>query len=91
MLDKLNAGGSTAGGAGIKLAYKIAKDNLISNGNNRIIIATDGDFNIGASSDSALVRMIEEKRDDGIFLTVLGFGMGNVKDDKMELIADKGI
>ena len=89
-IDKLNAGGSTAGGAGIKLAYKIAKENLISNGNNRIIIATDGDFNIGASSDSALVRLIEEKRDDGIFLTVLGFGMGNYKDNKMEKLADKG-
>ena len=89
-IDNLNAGGSTAGGAGIKLAYKIAKENLISKGNNRIIIATDGDFNIGASSDSALVRMIEEKRDDGIFLTVLGFGMGNYKDNKMEKLADKG-
>jgi len=89
-INNLNAGGSTAGGAGIKLAYKIAKENLISEGNNRIIIATDGDFNIGASSDSALVRMIEEKRDDGIFLTVLGFGMGNYKDNKMEKLADKG-
>ena len=89
-IEKLNAGGSTAGGAGIKLAYKIAKENLISNGNNRIIIATDGDFNIGQSSDSALVRMIEEKRNDGIFLTVLGFGMGNYKDNKMEKLADKG-
>ena len=89
-IEKLSAGGSTSGGAGIKLAYKIAKDNLISNGNNRIIIATDGDFNIGQSSDSALVRMIEEKRNDGIFLTVLGFGMGNYKDNKMEKLADKG-
>jgi len=89
-IDNLKAGGSTAGGAGIKLAYKIAKDNLISNGNNRIIIATDGDFNIGVSSDSALVRMIEERRDQGIFLTVLGFGMGNYKDNKMEKLADKG-
>jgi len=89
-IDNLNAGGSTAGGAGIKLAYKIAKENLISNGNNRIIIATDGDFNIGVSSDSELVRMIEEKRNDGIFLTVLGFGMGNYKDNKMEKLADKG-
>ena len=89
-IDNLNSGGSTAGGAGIKLAYKIAKENLISKGNNRIIIATDGDFNIGASSDSALVRMIEERRDQGIYLTVLGFGMGNYKDNKMEKLADKG-
>jgi Ca-activated chloride channel family protein len=78
-LNNLNAGGSTAGGAGIQLAYKIAKENFIPDGNNRVILATDGDFNIGASSDAELVRMIEEKRDDGIFLTILGFGMGNYK------------
>ena len=89
-IEKLNAGGSTAGGAGVKLAYKIAKENFISNGNNRVILATDGDFNIGQSSDSALVRMIEERRNDGIFLTILGFGMGNYKDNKMEKLADKG-
>ncbi len=89
-LDMLNAGGSTAGGAGIKLAYKIAKENFISNGNNRVILATDGDFNVGASSEGELVRMIEEKREQGIFLTVLGFGMGNYKDSKMESLADKG-
>lgn len=89
-LDKLQAGGSTAGGAGIKLAYKVAKENFIKDGNNRIIIATDGDFNVGASSDSSMVRLVEEKRKEGVFLTTLGFGMGNYKDSKMEKLADKG-
>ena len=89
-LDKLQAGGSTAGGAGIKLAYKTARDNFIENGNNRIILATDGDFNVGASSDSEMVRLVEEKRNEGVFLTTLGFGMGNYKDSKMEKLADKG-
>lgn len=89
-LDKLEAGGSTAGGAGIQLAYKIAKENFMKEGNNRVILCTDGDFNVGASSDGELVRMIEEKRKDNIFLTVLGFGMGNYKDSKMEQLADKG-
>ncbi len=89
-LDNLNSGGSTAGGAGIKLAYKIAKQNFIEDGNNRIILATDGDFNVGASSNSEMVRLIEEKRDDGIFLTILGFGMGNYKDSKMETISNAG-
>ncbi|MBM4354813.1 MAG: VWA domain-containing protein, partial [Deltaproteobacteria bacterium] len=76
-LDSLQAGGSTAGGAGIQLAYKVAKENFAKGGNNRVILATDGDFNVGASSDGELVRMIEERRNDGIFLTILGFGMGN--------------
>jgi Ca-activated chloride channel homolog len=89
-LDKLQAGGSTAGGAGIQLAYKIAKENFIKEGNNRVILATDGDFNVGASSDGELVRMIEEKREQGVFLSVLGFGMGNLQDAKMEQLADKG-
>ncbi|MCX7002030.1 MAG: von Willebrand factor type A domain-containing protein [bacterium] len=89
-LEQLQAGGSTAGGAGVQLAYTIAKQHFLSNGNNRVILATDGDFNVGASSDAALVRMIEEKRNDGIYLTVLGFGMGNYKDNKMEQLADKG-
>jgi Ca-activated chloride channel family protein len=89
-LDALSAGGSTAGGAGIKLAYKIAQENFIKGGNNRIILATDGDFNVGASSDGEMTRLIEEKRKDGVFLTVLGFGMGNYKDSKMEKLADKG-
>lgn len=90
VLDKLEAGGSTAGGAGIQLAYKIAKENFQSNGNNRVIIATDGDFNVGESSNASMERLIEQKRSDGIFLTVLGFGMGNYKDSKMEILADKG-
>ncbi|MEM9834415.1 MAG: von Willebrand factor type A domain-containing protein [Bacteroidota bacterium] len=89
-LDRLQAGGSTAGGAGIQLAYDIAKKNFQEGGNNRIILATDGDFNIGESSNAAMERMIEKKRQEGIFLTVLGFGMGNYKDSKMELLADKG-
>jgi len=89
-LDSLSAGGSTAGGAGIKLAYKIALENFIKGGNNRIILATDGDFNVGASSDGEMTRLIEEKRKDGVFLTILGFGMGNYKDSKMEKLADKG-
>ncbi|MBE9128351.1 MULTISPECIES: vWA domain-containing protein [unclassified Coleofasciculus] len=89
-LDKLEAGGSTAGGEGIQLAYKLAQDNFIKSGNNRIILATDGDFNIGVSSDAELVRLIEQKRDQGVFLTVLGFGQGNLQDAKMEKIADKG-
>lgn len=89
-LDDLGAGGSTAGGEGIKLAYKIAEENLIENGINRIILATDGDFNIGASSDGEMTKLIESKRDKGISITNLGFGMGNYKDSKMETIADHG-
>lgn len=89
-LDQLQAGGSTAGGAGINLAYKIAKENFQEDGNNRVILATDGDFNVGESSDAGMERLIEQKREDGVFLTVLGFGMGNYKDSKMEILADKG-
>ena len=89
-LDRLEAGGSTAGGAGINLAYKIAKEHFKTNGNNRIILATDGDFNVGESSNASMERLVEEKRKAGIFLTVLGFGMGNYKDSKMEILADKG-
>lgn len=89
-LDLLQAGGSTAGGEGIKLAYKVAKENFIKEGNNRVILATDGDFNIGASSDAEMVSLIEDKRKDGVFLTVLGFGMGNYKDSKMEKISNAG-
>jgi len=89
-LEKLQTGGSTAGGEGIKLAYDIAEKYLIKNGNNRIILATDGDFNVGVSSTSELVKMMEEKRNKGIFLTILGFGMGNYKDGRMEEMADKG-
>ena len=89
-LERLRAGGSTAGGEGIQLAYKVAKENFIKDGNNRIILATDGDFNVGVSNTSDLVRFVEEKKNDGIFLTILGFGMGNYKDDRLQEIADKG-
>ena len=89
-LDKLQAGGSTAGGQGIMLAYKIAEKNFIREGNNRIILATDGDFNVGVSDNASMERLVEEKRGLGVYMTVLGFGMGNIKDDKMEIIADKG-
>lgn len=89
-LDNLQAGGSTAGGAGILLAYKTAQENFLKEGNNRVILATDGDFNVGVSSDGDLVRLIEKKREEGVFLTVLGFGTGNYKDSKMEQLADKG-
>ena len=89
-LNNLNAGGSTAGGQGIELAYKTAEENFIKNGNNRVILATDGDFNVGASSDQAMEELIEEKRKSGVFLTCLGFGTGNYQDSKMETLADKG-
>ncbi|MCA9399721.1 MAG: VWA domain-containing protein, partial [Candidatus Omnitrophica bacterium] len=89
-IDRLSAGGSTAGAQGIQKAYDIAKSNFIKGGNNRVILATDGDFNVGVSSDSELTRLIEEKRKEGIFLTVLGFGTGNYKDNKMEKLANKG-
>ncbi|GGW64220.1 Ca-activated chloride channel family protein [Winogradskyella epiphytica] len=89
-LDNLNSGGSTAGGAGIELAYKLAEKNFKKNGNNRVILATDGDFNVGASSDSDMQSLIEEKRKSGVFLSVLGFGYGNYKDSKLETLADKG-
>ncbi|MBC7654414.1 MAG: von Willebrand factor type A domain-containing protein, partial [Oligoflexus sp.] len=89
-LTNLSAGGSTAGGEGIKLAYETAKNNFIKGGNNRVILATDGDFNVGASSDAEMQRLIESYKNDGIFLSVLGFGSGNLKDSKMEAIAEKG-
>jgi Ca-activated chloride channel family protein len=89
-IDNLQAGGSTAGGAGIQLAYKTAKEYFNAKGNNRVILCTDGDFNVGASSDDALERMIETERQSGIFLSVLGFGMGNYQDAKMQKLADKG-
>ena len=89
-IDRLQAGGSTAGGAGIKLAYDVAKEHFNAEGNNRVILATDGDFNIGVSSDAEMVRLIEQRREEGTFLTVLGFGTGNLKDSKMEQMADKG-
>lgn len=89
-LDQLQAGGSTAGGAGIELAYKLAQENFIKNGNNRVIIATDGDFNVGTSATTDLQTLIEEKRKSGVFLTCLGFGMGNYKDNTLETLANKG-
>jgi|GEM_PF-155312 len=89
-IEQLQAGGSTAGGAGIQLAYKMAQENFNPKGNNRVILATDGDFNVGISSDAELVQMIEEKRQNGVFLSVLGFGTGNLQDAKMEQLADKG-
>jgi Ca-activated chloride channel family protein len=89
-VDNLHAGGSTAGGQGIMLAYETAKSNFIKEGNNRVILCTDGDFNVGISSDDELERLIEEERKTGIFLTVLGYGTGNYQDAKMQKLADKG-
>jgi secreted protein with Ig-like and vWFA domain len=89
-IENLQAGGSTAGAAGIELAYNIAKGHFIKDGNNRIILATDGDFNVGISNDQELIKLIEEKRKTGIFLSILGFGVGNYKDGKMEQLANKG-
>jgi len=89
-LENLTAGGSTAGGAGIKLAYRTATDHFIKKGNNRVILATDGDFNVGLSSEEDLQDLIEREREKGISLSVLGFGMGNYKDNRLETLADKG-
>jgi Ca-activated chloride channel family protein len=89
-LDGLEAGGSTAGGAGIRLAYDVARQSFIAGGNNRVILCTDGDFNVGQSSDGELVNLIEQRRKEGSFLTILGFGMGNYKDSKMEKLAGAG-
>ena len=89
-IDKLSAGGSTAGAAGITTAYQIAQVNFIENGNNRVILGTDGDFNVGISSTDELIELIEEKRESGVYLTVLGVGGGNLNDHMMEQIANKG-
>lgn len=89
-IENLSAGGSTAGGAGIQLAYKIAQKNFIKGGNNRIILCTDGDFNVGVSSTEELENLIESERKSGVFLTVLGYGMGNYKDNKLQTLAEKG-
>jgi len=89
-IGKLEAGGSTAGGEGLRLAYKTAEKNFVKDGNNRVILCTDGDFNVGESSNDAMERLIEKERETGVFLTVLGYGMGNYKDSKMQKIADKG-
>jgi Ca-activated chloride channel family protein len=89
-IDRLQAGGSTAGAEGIRLAYAMARQNYRKDGNNRVILATDGDFNVGVSSDDELVRLIESERDHGIFLSVLGYGYGNLKDAKLEGLARNG-
>ncbi|MCK9541942.1 MAG: VWA domain-containing protein [Novosphingobium sp.] len=89
-LDRLTAGGSTAGGAGLQLAYQIARDNFIQDGVNRILLATDGDFNVGVSDTKALIEMVERERDRGVTLTALGFGTGNYNEAMMERIADHG-
>ena len=89
-IDGLTASGSTAGGAGLQLAYRTARQHFIKGGNNRIILASDGDFNVGASSDGDMEELIARERESGVSLSVLGFGMGNLKDSKMELLADKG-
>ncbi|GIJ95325.1 hypothetical protein CAPN002_25430 [Capnocytophaga stomatis] len=89
-LEKLEAGGSTAGGEGLKLAYKVARENFIPSGNNRIILATDGDFNVGINNYDELQRLVEEERKSGVYISVLGFGMGNYRDDMTETIANKG-
>ncbi len=90
VLDGLTSGGSTAGAAGLTTAYNVARQNFIRGGNNRIILATDGDFNVGQSSDEAMEALIERERQSGVFLTVLGYGMGNYKDSKMQILAEKG-
>ncbi len=84
------ASGSTAGGAGLQTAYEVAEKNFLPKGNNRIILATDGDFNVGISSRDELQRLVEEKRNNGIYISVLGYGMGNYRDDMAETIANKG-
>ncbi|HTJ83452.1 MAG TPA: YfbK domain-containing protein, partial [Polyangiaceae bacterium] len=89
-LDKLQSGGSTNGGQGIELAYAMAQRSFVAGGSNRVILATDGDFNVGVSSQDALVKLVQDKAKGGTFLTVLGFGRGNYKDAQMESLADKG-
>lgn len=89
-IESLQTGGYTAGGEALKLAYKVAEENFIKGGNNRIIMATDGDFNVGESSDAAMERLVAAKRETGVFMTVLGYGMGNIKDSRLEIIANKG-
>ena len=89
-VERLQAGGSTNGGSGIRLAYRVAEENFIKGGTNRVVLATDGDFNVGLTSDAELVKLIEEKRRSGVFLSVLGFGTGNLNDSMMEKLADKG-
>lgn len=89
-LNSLSAGGSTAGAAGITTAYKLAEEYFIEDGNNRVILATDGDLNVGLSSEEELTDLISQKRDSGVYLSVLGFGSGNYKDNRLEALADNG-
>ncbi len=89
-LSSLQAGGSTAGGAGIELAYRVAQEHFVPGGLNRVILCTDGDFNVGVSDRGSLVRLVEDQAKAGVFLTVLGFGMGNLQDSTLEQLADKG-
>lgn len=89
-IDNLSAGGSTAGGEGIKLAYRVARENFMAKGNNRIVMATDGDFNVGPNSDEDMEQLIVKERDSKVAISIMGFGMGNLKDSKMETLADKG-
>lgn len=89
-IDRLEAGGSTAGGAGLRLAYEVAREHFSREGNNRVILASDGDFNVGPSSDAEMIRLIEKERESGVFLSVLGFGTGNLQDSKMEQLANHG-
>ncbi|NGF55039.1 DUF3520 domain-containing protein [Parapedobacter sp. SGR-10] len=90
VIDALHAGGSTAGGDGLKMAYNIARKNFIQNGNNRIVMATDGDFNVGASSDQDMEKLIVKERESNVNISILGYGMGNYKDSKLETLANKG-
>ncbi len=89
-IHRLEAGGSTAGGEGLRLAYRVARQNFRRGGNNRVIVATDGDFNVGETSDAAMVRLVEQRREQGTFLTVLGFGTGNLQSEKMQSLAQHG-
>jgi Ca-activated chloride channel family protein len=89
-IDRLEAGGSTAGGAGLRLAYEVARENFSEEANNRVVLASDGDFNVGPSSDAEMIRLIEKERESGVFLSVLGFGTGNLQDSKMEQLANHG-
>ena len=89
-LEDLESGGSTNGAEGIQLAYRVARENFIEGGINRVILCTDGDFNVGVTSQSELVSLIEKERSSDVYLSVLGFGRGNLKDSTMEKLADKG-
>ena len=89
-IENLSAGGSTQGSKGIETAYRLAEEHFIEGGNNRVILATDGDLNVGITSEGALTRFIQKKRENGVYLSVMGFGTGNIKDNKMEALADNG-